>query len=104
VRVAINAVFWGEETTGSGQYIRNLLQALAEIDGETEYVLVMPRGLKHGRTFHESVSSGRVEILWPRTPFDGLSDNLTKLWFEQITFPIACRRVGADLAFVPYSI
>ena len=102
MRVAINAVFWGEETTGSGQYIRNLLQALAEIDGATEYVLVMPRGLKHGRAFQESVSSGRVEILWRRTPFDGLSDNLTKLWFEQITFPSACRRVGADLAFVPY--
>lgn len=102
MRVAINAVFWGEDTTGSGHYIRNLLQALAEIDGETQYVLVMPRGLKHGRAFHESVSSGRVEILWRRTPFDGLSDNLTKLWFEQITFPSACRKVGADLAFVPY--
>jgi len=102
VRVAINALFWGEETTGSGHYIRNLLQALAEIDGENEYVLVMPRGLKHGRSFQGSVIPGRVKMLWRRTPFDGLSNNLTKLWFEQITFPNACRRARADLAFVPY--
>jgi len=102
VRIAINAVFWGEETTGSGQYIRNLLQALAEIDHETEYVLVVPQGLTHERAFHERLSFGRVEVLWRRTPFDGHSDNLTKLWFEQITFPSACRRAGADLAFVPY--
>jgi len=24
------------------------------------------------------------------------------LWFEQIAFPLACRRLGADVAFVPY--
>jgi len=31
-----------------------------------------------------------------------LGDNLAKLWFEQISFPAACRRLGADVAFVPY--
>ncbi len=102
MRIAINAVFWGEEATGSGQYIRSLMRALAGIDGETEYVLVLPWGLKHRRASYERARSGRGEILWSKTPFDGLSDNLTKLWFEQITFPSACRRVGADLAFVPY--
>ena len=30
------------------------------------------------------------------------SSNLAKLWFEQIAFPHACRRLRADVAFVPY--
>ncbi len=37
-----------------------------------------------------------------RTPFDHLNANLAKLWFEQIAFPQACRRLAADVAFVPY--
>ena len=36
------------------------------------------------------------------TPFDRLNINLAKLWFEQVTFPRACRRLRADVAFVPY--
>ena len=31
-----------------------------------------------------------------------ISPNLAKLWFEQIAFPHACRRLRADVAFVPY--
>jgi len=37
-----------------------------------------------------------------RTPFDRLSPDLAKVWFEQISFPLACRRISADLAHVPY--
>lgn len=37
-----------------------------------------------------------------RTPVDRLSPNLGKLWFEQVAFPRACRRLAADVAFVPY--
>ena len=36
------------------------------------------------------------------TPLDHLNPNLAKLWFEQVTFPQACRRLRADVAFVPY--
>jgi hypothetical protein len=36
------------------------------------------------------------------TPFDGLSRNLAKLWFEQVAFPRACRRQRSDVALVPY--
>jgi len=28
------------------------------------------------------------------TPFDGSNRNLAKLWFEQVAFPAACRRLG----------
>jgi len=42
-------------------------------------------------------------ILHPvSTPFDSISENLAKLWFEQVSFPRACRRQGVELAHVPY--
>lgn len=102
MRVAINAVFWGEETTGSGQYVRSLLRALGEIDGETEYLLVVPRGLTRSQAFRDEDRPNRAEFLLCGTPFDGVSANLAKLWFEQISFPAACQRARANLAFVPY--
>ena len=37
-----------------------------------------------------------------RTPFDGRNENLAKVWFEQVAYPRACRRIGADVAHVPY--
>jgi glycosyltransferase involved in cell wall biosynthesis len=36
------------------------------------------------------------------TPFDRISENLSKLWFEQVSFPRAARRQEADLAHVPH--
>jgi len=44
-------------------------------------------------TFHASRFTHHVSRLSP---------NLAKLWFEQIAFPHACRRLRADVAFVPY--
>jgi glycosyltransferase involved in cell wall biosynthesis len=37
-----------------------------------------------------------------KTPFDGRSDNLAKLWFEQVGVPLAAARLGADVLHVPY--
>jgi glycosyltransferase involved in cell wall biosynthesis len=42
------------------------------------------------------------QIIHARTPFDRVNANLAKLWFEQVTFPRACRRLCADVALVPY--
>ena len=42
-------------------------------------------------------------ILHPvSTPFDSISENLAKLWFEQVSFPRACLRQGVEIAHVPY--
>jgi glycosyltransferase involved in cell wall biosynthesis len=43
-----------------------------------------------------------IRSIQASTPFDRLNTNLAKLWFEQVTFPRACRRLRADVAFVPY--
>lgn len=90
MRIGFNADFLGQETTGSGQYTRQLLQALTQASGQHEYLLYTSEkpGLRDGQALH--------------TPFTGRSDNLDKLWFEQVAFPRACRRASVDLAHVPY--
>jgi len=80
VRIGINAFYLGAVTTGSGQYINHLIRQLTRLGGENEYVLINP----------------------VPTPFDSISENLAKLWFEQVSFPRTCRRQGVEIAHVPY--
>jgi len=78
MRVGINAFFIERPETGSGQYTQNLLEALAKVDPANEYLLFSP-----------AICDLRFAIC-----------DLRKLWFEQISFPVACRHL--DLAHVPY--
>jgi glycosyltransferase involved in cell wall biosynthesis len=93
MRVGINAQFWDQAATGSGQYLRNLLPALEQVSEDDEYLLIGPRRIAGPAPGKEHLAS---------TPFDGHSEDLAKLWFEQISFPRACRALGLDLAHVPY--
>jgi len=86
MRVGINGLFW-EYQTGSGQYTRCLVQELMAL--ETEYTLFLPRHKPGtGDPHHRLI-----------TPFSR-NENLAKVWFEQVSFPRACR--GMDVAHVPY--
>ena len=82
MRIGINAFFLNCPETGSGQYTQNLLEALAKVDPTNEYLLFSP-----------GPAPPTSNIQYPIS-------NLAKLWFEQVTFPLACRRL--DLAHVPY--
>ncbi|MCP4515481.1 MAG: glycosyltransferase family 4 protein, partial [Delftia sp.] len=97
MRIAINGWFWDQLHTGSGQYTRQLLAHLLQIAPQHEYVLVRPEGsqrLTQSELANEPGAS--------RKPGLRRKLGLRKVWFEQITFPRACRRLGADLAHVPY--
>jgi glycosyltransferase involved in cell wall biosynthesis len=74
MRIALNAWFYDQPTTGSGQYVRHLVDALREVAPALELELVTPR--RRG--------------------------DAPKVWFEQVEFPRAAQRMKADLAFVPY--
>ncbi len=74
MRIAVNAWFWDQPETGSGQYIRCLVESLAALDPSLDIVLLHPR--RRG--------------------------NLSKVLFEQAVFPRLARQVGADVAHVPY--
>jgi glycosyltransferase involved in cell wall biosynthesis len=94
VRVGINGMFWNSETSGSGQYLRRLLEVLTAVAADVAWRLYLP-----GRGAPSTLPDG-AEIL--NTPFDGHHGNLAKLWLEQVGFPRACRAQGMDVAHVPY--
>ena len=100
MRVAINGWFWNSPTTGSGQYTRRLVEALSALDTDLQIILVIPTG-------REQEAGGKErEMAYPAScllhPVPCSRSNLGKVWFEQITFPRACRRLEADVAHVPY--
>lgn len=94
MRVAVNAWFWLEEASGSGQYIRELASHLTA-DGEAELVLIAPANWLP----KELPFPARCErIALPSS----LPTNLAKLWFEQVGFPRKAAQLGANLIHVPY--
>ena len=82
MRIGVNTLFLERPETGSGQYTRHLLEALARVDSTNEYLLFSPGPAP-------SISNTQYPI-----------SNRAKLWFEQVSFPRACRHL--DLAHVPY--
>jgi glycosyltransferase involved in cell wall biosynthesis len=96
MRVGLNAFFLGRESAGSGQYTRQLLQALAQVGTHNEYLVYGLQKLG----FWSGSASWTLQVL--RTPFSRRSGNFDKLWFEQVAFPRACRSASVDLCHVPY--
>lgn len=95
MHVVINAYFWNQPNNGSGQYIRQLVYHLNRLISDLEITLVFPQ--LPGQPGPEQVPpSVRIKTV-PMRP-----GHLGKVWFEQVSFPQACREVNADLAHVPY--
>ena len=96
MRVAINAWFSDQPATGSGQYIRYLLPALAALAPEARFGPVVPIGAE----WHFSAPN----IIPHKTSghFGSRIADLYKLWFEQVVFPRAATAQEADVAHVPY--
>jgi glycosyltransferase involved in cell wall biosynthesis len=95
MHIVVNGWFWGQMNTGSGQYLHHLARWLPEVDGEQRYTLVLPQAGDAGMP-----AGWQVVIASPAAR--QLGANLAKLWFEQVSFRRACRRLGADIAFTPY--
>lgn len=121
MRIVINGWFLDQVGTGSGQYVRALLEWLPRVGGEHEFVVVQSANRRSSEAANDRSRNRRSPIrnstardasnpqyaihstqYSVTTPFDRLNPDLAKLWFEQIAFPLACRRLQADVAFVPY--
>jgi glycosyltransferase involved in cell wall biosynthesis len=95
MKIAINGLFLQHPATGTGQYSLHLLEALAaREDGHSYGVFVdpggyRPAGLGERVTFREAAS-------WPPP------GAWRKLLAEQVGFAACCRRLGAQVAHVPY--
>jgi glycosyltransferase involved in cell wall biosynthesis len=97
LKVAINAWFWDNPSVGSGQYLKYLLPALLEADHKLEITLISPKPFKA-----KSETEQLLNFHLATTPFPNQAFNLAKVWFEQITFPRTCQKLGVDVAHVPY--
>ncbi len=95
MHIAINAYFWNQAHTGSGQYLRRLVYHLNRLVSDLEITLVYPR--PPGSSPAQDVPPS-VRVL--DTPI--LAGHVGKVLFEQIVFPRACRQAGATVAHVPY--
>ena len=93
MHIAFNGWFWDQPNTGSGQYVRYLLQNLRRVAPDLQLTLVMPP--------HNPAPTDlppNVNII----PTRGGSGNLGKVLFEQRSYPQAVKQSGADIAHVPY--
>ncbi len=95
MHLAVNAFFWDQPHTGSGQYTRQLVYHLNRLVSDLEITLVVPRA--PGSPEPESVPPSVRVLSMPLRP-----GPIGKVRFEQLDFPRACRVAGADLAHVPY--
>lgn len=100
MRIAINAWFVDQPTTGSGQYLTHLLAEYAA--RHTEYRFLLCGSPIHSLPQALEPLSPTFEWQAIRTPLDRVHRHMAKLWFEQVGFPRACRLWGADLIHVPY--
>jgi glycosyltransferase involved in cell wall biosynthesis len=102
MRIAINAWFWDSPITGSGQYTRRLVEGLATPDEELEIVLVVPSGKGQGARGKRQETREEIPASCILHPVSCPRSNLGKVFLEQVAFPRACRRLGVDVAHVPY--
>jgi len=94
MHVAINGWFWDRQDTGSGQYTVELVRGLRLARPDVRLTLILPPHIPPPTNLPAGVG-----LETPRLPFGG---ELGKVWFEQVVFPRAAARTGADLAHVPY--
>ena len=96
MKIGINALFMHYPTTGSGQYLTNLTKALAEVDNHNDYILLGPQPTSHAE------NSPLPYQVHPVAGFARRTENIEKVFWEQLACPAAARATKADLLHVPY--
>jgi len=95
MHAAINAYFWNQPFTGSGQYTRQLVYHLNRYIADLDITLVFPQVEGAGPADGVPPSINVINV--PARP-----GHKGKVLFEQIHFPRVCREIGAAVAHVPY--
>ncbi|NOZ49651.1 MAG: glycosyltransferase family 4 protein, partial [Chloroflexi bacterium] len=103
-RLLVNGWFWGQSTTGSGQYLHGLLTHLPAALPGWQILLLRPQRPPLGLPLPATdtpVPPGIAEqrLAWPRW---ARGARLVKLLWEQMTLPGTCRRWQGDVLWTPY--
>ncbi len=105
MKLLINGWFWGQTTTGSGQYLHGLLRHLPAALPGWEITILLPQLTDVGATpavAHLPPAPAGTRIMRANLPPYARGPQLFKLAWEQRVFPAACKQLTADVAFVPY--
>src|SRR5512136_3106618 len=100
MHVVVNGWFWNRPDTGSGQYVRQCIGALAALAPDVRITVALPQEV----ALKSQAAERRGQETLPancdlRRVACGLTD-WAKLRFEQFTFPRLCREWRADIAHV----
>ena len=98
MKIGINTYFFKFPASGSGQYLRHLLQALAEVDQKNTYILLSPQPIS------EKIGT-LLKFPYIVTPVPRIARrnaSIENLIWEQITSTSAAQKAGVDLLHVPY--
>ncbi len=104
MRIGINAHFFQFPASGSGQYLRHLLHALADVDTHNTYLLLGPQQLPqrgNGQPQRSSTTTFPYQV-YPAPAFARRSVHIEKVVWEQFTAPAAAKKAGVDIFHVPY--
>jgi glycosyltransferase involved in cell wall biosynthesis len=98
VRAALNAHFFHHPQTGHGQYVVHLLRALRRVAPDLEPIPACDGTLP----VPPDGWPGGWAPIFGRTPFDPFGGDVSKVWWEQVTWPRIAAGVGAWVGHVPY--
>ncbi len=96
LRVAISGWFWDRPETGSGQYVRRIVDALAQVDPDLDLMILLP--FEAHRAAASASSPPNVRF----TNHPIRHTNLGKLRWEQMVAPSVARALNCTLLHVPY--
>ncbi|MFA6991771.1 MAG: glycosyltransferase family 1 protein [Candidatus Gracilibacteria bacterium] len=102
MKIGINGRFLGKPFTGIGQYTAGLIEELAQITPEHEYVVVVPENIGGGAekdVLLDFPANMRVHVL-PGIKRGGAGTK--KVWWEQLTVPAFFEKEKVDMAIFPY--
>lgn len=94
--LVVNGWFFGQQTNGSGQYLRHLLQHLPH--DSVRVTVLLPEPELKGAVSPEQWPG----VTFSAAPLTWLPRPLAKLYWEQVTMPLMARRLAADLLWTPY--
>ncbi len=113
MHIVVSGWFWGQPSTGSGQYVNRLLPHLMSLTAETE-----DASSRYARAQgHDGEVASKFTLLLPGllsgdaqqfpgsiavAPSPRLPRQMAKLFWEQVTVPFWARRLQADLLLIPY--
>lgn len=109
LHVLINGWFFGDNASGSGQYLHYMLQHLPhhlpKSRSNVRLTLLVPAERQNDELYHEmfgDTPANLTILVVPVFTRFRLPRNITKLWWEQVVVPGVARQQNVDVIWVPY--